>query len=103
MEISERLQALIKALPEVIASAFSEKNRERFGALEEQVKEMTGDTVGFIEEFRADVGMCVEIVLEMVADPLSAAGIELDFGGTRDLNEMKEYVRLALKEVNLED
>lgn len=73
----DKLQSIIDVLPRIIAEAFSEENEERFNQLKEQVLESAEDIEDFTVEMYQDIGKCVDLVLEILADPLEAAGIDL--------------------------
>lgn len=98
MKTPVKLEVVLKALPEIVKAAVNAKNKERLKALLEKSGEMYTETEEFIEELMNDAGACAHLILEMIHDPLQAAGIDFDLPITRDVNkyELRQFVQAEI-------
>jgi predicted transcriptional regulator len=72
------LGALFSKIPVIIQAAISEKNRDRVEELIGDTAEMKEDFEAFFHEIAQDAGVCAQIVLEILKEPLEAAGVDLE-------------------------
>lgn len=95
------LKDLVKKIPDIIRAVITEKNKAKFGELLDKSGEMKTETSLFVANLIQDASVCAELILDMLKEPLSVAGIEIERGrALRDIdleNLIKDKIELLVE------
>lgn len=95
MKTPENLEIILKTLPEIVKAAVAEKNKQRAEELMQKGEEMYLETQDFINNLVEDAGACAHLILEMLQEPLNAAGVDFKLPVVRGFNKSDMEIYLA--------
>ena len=90
----EMIKQLLPKIPAIVKAILSDKNKDRFGKLLETGGEMKEDFEQFAADLYDDAGVCAQLVLEILHDPLQEAGIDYEI---KSRNVKKAELEAAIK------
>jgi len=85
---------ILSKLPKIIEAAISEKNRAKMEELIVKGGEMKDEIKSFSHELITDAAACASLILEILREPLEAAGYPIELEKTRNFDkfEMELYL-----------